>query len=105
MHTPWDDFVLVTVAVVAACVFFFSGCSTTSSSTPYFERCPGATWEYWGNTTSSGGEDILMENSGRRACIQFEGQWACLVTMRKLSDVDYLAICRRDASIRLKGNN
>lgn len=85
-------------------MFLTSGCSTTRAYKPYYERCHAATWEYYGSSMPNSSEDQLMEHSGRRACIRFQGDDACLISMRKLSDVDYVALCRRDANINLKRN-
>lgn len=81
---------------------FLTGCTTTTAYPPYYERCLAAAWEYRFNVERNTSRDVEMEDSGRKACLRFHGPEACLIEMRKLTEEDYIAVCRRDGLIHLK---
>lgn len=91
-------------------VVVHSGLITTSCSTPkgkWYQHgqspCPLTLWSYRFNQ-EAGGNDSLMESSGRRNCRRFLGPESCLVRMHKESPTDYLAECSLTRNIRLIGN-
>lgn len=83
-----------------------SSCSTTSSrvTNSYVERCGSPQWSYRFNVDRAPAEDAAMENSARRNCLRFSGPDACLTSIEKVSNVDYVVTCSLNRRLLLKGN-
>lgn len=102
----WYLVVALWVGVIAM-VLALSSCSTTSSSrvtNSYVERCGSPPWSYRFNVDRTPAEDAAMENSARRNCLRFSGPDACLTSIEKVSNVDYVVTCSLNKRLLLKGN-
>ncbi len=102
-------FPMTLLMVVVPSILTWTSCSTPTGKW-YQQRegngqspCPLTLWSYRLNQ-EVGGNDSLMESSGRRNCRRFLGPESCLVRMHKESPTDYLAECTLTRNIKLIGN-